>query len=93
MGQRACPGWVRLPFSSATTPAAATASATTSAQAATAAYTLTAADRRIKEARATDADALRGALEALAGLELASRGMADVSEDTAALRALATITA
>jgi len=50
-----------------------------------------AADRRIREARATDADALRAALEALAELELASRGMSDVSEDTAALRTLAVI--
>ncbi len=50
------------------------------------------ADRRIKEARATDVDALRAALEALAELELASRGMGDVSEDTAALRTLAAIT-
>lgn len=52
-----------------------------------------AADRRLREARGTDADALRTALEALAGLELASRGMSDVSEDTAALRALAVIAA
>ena len=52
-----------------------------------------AADRRVKEARATDADALRRALEALAALELASRGMSDVAEDTAALRTLAAITA
>ncbi len=50
-----------------------------------------AADRRIREARGTDADALRAALEALAALELASRGMSDVSEDTAALRTLAAI--
>ena len=50
-----------------------------------------AADRRIREARATDPDALRAALEALAELELASRGMSDVSEDTAALRTLAAI--
>lgn len=50
-----------------------------------------AADRRIKEARATDADALRAALESLAELELASRGLSDVSADTAALRTLATI--
>ena len=50
-----------------------------------------AADRRLKEARATDADALRAALVSLAELELASRGMSDVSEDTAALRAMATI--
>ncbi len=52
-----------------------------------------AADRRVREARGTDADALRAALEALAGLELASRGMSDISEDTAALRALAVIAA
>ncbi len=52
-----------------------------------------AADRRVKEARATDADALRAALEALSGLELASRGLSDVSADTAALRTLATLSA
>ena len=50
------------------------------------------ADKRIKEARATDPDALRLAMESLAGLELASRGMTDVSQDTAALRTLETIT-
>jgi hypothetical protein len=37
------------------------------------------ADRRLKEARASDADQLRRGLEALAELELASRGMADVA--------------
>jgi DNA polymerase-3 subunit delta len=47
-----------------------------------------AADRRIKEARATDAEALRRALEALAELELASRGESPLAEDTAALRAI-----
>jgi len=47
-----------------------------------------AADRRIKEARATDADALRRALECLAELELQTRGLGDASEDTAAIRAL-----
>lgn len=52
-----------------------------------------AADRRIKEARATDVDALRTAIEALADLELASRGLSDTTEETAALRTLATITA
>jgi DNA polymerase-3 subunit delta len=52
-----------------------------------------AADRRIKEARATDADALRRALEALAELELASRGLSELSEDTAALRAIDAIAA
>jgi DNA polymerase-3 subunit delta len=46
------------------------------------------ADRRIKEARATDADALRRALEELADLELASRGNSELAEDTAAVRAI-----
>lgn len=50
-----------------------------------------AADQRLRDARGTDADALRTALESLADLELASRGMSDVSQDTAALRTLATI--
>jgi DNA polymerase-3 subunit delta len=45
-------------------------------------------DRRIKEARATDPDALRRAIETLADLELQTRGMGDLSEDTAAIRAL-----
>jgi DNA polymerase III subunit delta len=52
-----------------------------------------AADRRIKEARATDADALRRALEALADLEVATRGGSELDDDTAALRAIATIAA
>ena len=46
------------------------------------------ADRRIKEARATDAEALRRALEELADLELASRGNSELMEDTAALQAI-----
>jgi DNA polymerase III subunit delta len=46
------------------------------------------ADKRIKEARATDADALRRALEQLADLELASRGNSELAEDTVALRAI-----
>jgi DNA polymerase-3 subunit delta len=46
------------------------------------------ADRRIKEARATDADALRRALEELADLELASRGNSELAEDTAAVQAI-----
>jgi DNA polymerase-3 subunit delta len=50
-----------------------------------------AADRRIKEARATEVDALRRALEALAELEVASRGESELSDDTEALRAIATI--
>ena len=52
-----------------------------------------AADRRIKEARATEADALRRALEALAELEVASRGQSELADDTEALRAIATIAA
>jgi DNA polymerase-3 subunit delta len=47
-----------------------------------------AADRRIKEARGSDVEALRRALEHLADLEVQTRGMGDLSEDTAALRAL-----
>jgi DNA polymerase-3 subunit delta len=50
-------------------------------------------DRRIKEARATDADALRRALVALCELELASRGQSELGDDTEALRAIATIAA
>src|SRR3954454_11243291 len=46
------------------------------------------ADRRIKEARGTDVEALQRALEALAELELASRGNTELAEDTAALRAI-----
>jgi DNA polymerase III subunit delta len=45
-----------------------------------------AADRRIKEARAIDADALRRALQALSDLELASRGESELADDTEALR-------
>jgi DNA polymerase III subunit delta len=52
-----------------------------------------AADRRIKEARATDAAALRRALESLAELEVASRGMSELSDDTEALRAIVAIAA
>jgi DNA polymerase III subunit delta len=47
-----------------------------------------AADRRIKEARGTDPEALRRALEALSELELASRGNSELADDTAALRAI-----
>ncbi len=52
-----------------------------------------AVDRRIKEARATDADTLRGALEALADLELDSRGRSELTEETSAIRAIARIAA
>src|SRR4051812_15131917 len=46
------------------------------------------ADRRIKEARETDVEVLQRALEALAELELASRGNTELSEETAALQAI-----
>jgi DNA polymerase III subunit delta len=52
-----------------------------------------ATDRRIKEARATDADSLRRALEALADLEVATRGGSELDDDTAALRAITEIAA
>jgi DNA polymerase III subunit delta len=52
-----------------------------------------AADRRIKEARATDVAAMRTALEALSELELASRGQSELGDDTEGLRAIAAITA
>jgi DNA polymerase III subunit delta len=52
-----------------------------------------ATDRRIKEARQTDTDSLRRALEALADLEVATRGGSELDDDTVALRAIATIAA
>jgi DNA polymerase III subunit delta len=52
-----------------------------------------AADQRIKEARATDVDALQRTLEELAELELSSRGNTELAEDTAALQAIDAITA
>ncbi|HEU4976782.1 MAG TPA: DNA polymerase III subunit delta [Baekduia sp.] len=45
-------------------------------------------DRRIKEARATDTETLRRAIETLADLELQTRGIGVLAEDTAAIRAL-----
>ena len=51
------------------------------------------ADRRIAEARRSDADALRRALIALADLELASRGGEELGEDTVALRTIDAIAA
>ncbi|TML08208.1 MAG: DNA polymerase III subunit delta [Actinobacteria bacterium] len=45
-------------------------------------------DQRIKQARATDADSLKRALEALADLEVASRGGSELDDDTFALLAL-----
>jgi len=50
-------------------------------------------DRRIKEARASEVEVLRRALETLARLELDSRGMGDLDDDTAAVRALGRIAA
>jgi DNA polymerase-3 subunit delta len=52
-----------------------------------------AADRRIKEARGTDAEHLRRALESLADLELQTRGLGELSDDTAAIRAIGRIAA
>jgi len=52
-----------------------------------------AADRRIKEARGTDAEHLRRALESLADLELQTRGLGELSDETAAIRAIGRIAA
>ena len=52
-----------------------------------------AADMRIKEARASDAGALRLALEQLAALELATRGASELTADTEALRCVTAVTA
>jgi DNA polymerase-3 subunit delta len=51
------------------------------------------ADRRIQEARRSDVDALRRALEALADLELASRGGQELEDDTVALQTIDAIAA
>jgi DNA polymerase III subunit delta len=45
-------------------------------------------EQRIKQARATDAESLKRALEALADLEVASRGGSELEDDTVALLAL-----
>jgi DNA polymerase III subunit delta len=52
-----------------------------------------AADKRIAEARRSDVDGLRRALEQLADLELASRGGEELEDDTVALRAIDAIAA
>ncbi|MGH2839963.1 MAG: DNA polymerase III subunit delta, partial [Solirubrobacteraceae bacterium] len=52
-----------------------------------------AADRRISEARRSDPDRLRRALEALADLELATHGDTELSDSTEAVRAIARIAA
>ena len=51
------------------------------------------ADRRMAEARRSDVDTLRRSLEALADLELATRGGEELEEDTVALRAIDVIAA
>jgi DNA polymerase III subunit delta len=50
-----------------------------------------AADRRISEARATDADTLRRAIVVLADLELGTRRASELAEDTLGLRAIEAI--
>jgi len=52
-----------------------------------------AADRRISEARRSDPERLRRALEALADLELATHGATELSDPTEAVRAIARIAA
>ena len=49
------------------------------------------ADMRIKEARSTDSETLRRTLEALADLELASRGNSELGDDTEAIRAITAV--
>ncbi|WP_354697610.1 hypothetical protein DSM112329_03245 [Paraconexibacter sp. AEG42_29] len=51
------------------------------------------ADRRIKEARGTDLESLRSAVILLADLEVGSRGLSELSDDTATLRAIVAIAA
>ena len=51
------------------------------------------ADRRVSEARRSDVDRLRRGLEALADLELATRGGQELRPDTVALRAIEAIAA
>jgi len=52
-----------------------------------------AADMRLKEARGADVESLRRALEVLSDLELASRGMSELDDDTEAVRAIDAIAA
>ncbi|MCW3017449.1 MAG: holA [Solirubrobacterales bacterium] len=51
------------------------------------------ADRRIRDARGTDLESLRTAVIALADLETASRGLSELSDDTATLRTIVAIAA
>ena len=50
-------------------------------------------DRRIAEARRSDAERLSRALEVLADLELATHGDSELSDPTEAIRAIARIAA
>lgn len=51
------------------------------------------ADRRLREARGSDLESLRTAIIALADLEIASRGLSELSDDTETLRAISRIAA
>jgi DNA polymerase III subunit delta len=50
-------------------------------------------DRRIRDARQTDGESLRRALEVIAELEVATRGGSELDDDTVALRAIGAIAA
>jgi DNA polymerase III subunit delta len=50
-------------------------------------------DRRIRDARQTDGESLRRALEVIADLEVATRGGSELDDDTVALRAIGAIAA
>ncbi|MCW2958451.1 MAG: holA [Solirubrobacterales bacterium] len=50
-------------------------------------------DKRIKDARNTDLESLRAAVITLADLELATRGLSELSDDTATIRAIVSIAA
>lgn len=49
------------------------------------------ADRRIREAKTTDLESLRTAVITLADLEVGSRGLSELSDDTATVRAIVSI--
>jgi DNA polymerase-3 subunit delta len=51
------------------------------------------ADKRLREARDSDLGSLRAGIETLAALERSSRGLDEVSEETAAIRAIGRIAA
>ncbi len=50
-------------------------------------------DKRIKDARNTDLESLRAAVITLADLELSTRGLSELSDDTATIRAIVSIAA